>query len=161
MLNEFLKGVLNQLWRVPAFKRSFGESKNLNKLTNCRCWPLGCAQCFNLWIASFLSGTKIESKGDFFHSYFSTMKTKMPNFIILPPRIWFWSDLPLRVRSRNLTVYIRWSFSLPVWSQTLNKIKSGQSHIGSKSFQMYYGSRSDEHAKSDKRGIRGRPVRQI
>ena len=87
MLNEFLKGALKLLWQVPAFKRSFDESKNLKKLTHCRCWPLGCAQCFNLWIASFLSGTKIESKGDFFHSYFSTMKTKMPNFIILPPPV--------------------------------------------------------------------------
>ena len=50
MLNEFLKGGLNKLWRVPAFKRSFGESKNLIKLVHCRCWPLGCAQCFYLWI---------------------------------------------------------------------------------------------------------------
>ena len=84
MLNEFLKGVLNKLWRVPAFKRSFGESTNLKKLTHCRCWPLGCAQCFNFWILNFFSGTKIDNEGDFFHSDFSTRKIKRPNLIIPP-----------------------------------------------------------------------------
>ena len=45
-MNELLKGkVLNKLWQIPAFKRLFYDS-NIKKMTHCRCWPQGRAQCF-------------------------------------------------------------------------------------------------------------------
>ena len=63
MINEFDKGVMNKLWRIPAFKEAFNDP-NIKKMTHCRCWPLGRAQYFFaqlhfcltvvLWIPTFI-----------------------------------------------------------------------------------------------------------
>ena len=36
-VHEFLKGVMKELWRIPAFQRSFSDP-NIRKMIHCRCW---------------------------------------------------------------------------------------------------------------------------
>ena len=44
LFNEFWKGVLKNLWKIPAFKRITADP-NMQKLFHCSCWPQGCVQC--------------------------------------------------------------------------------------------------------------------
>ena len=55
-VQEFLKGVMKELWRIPAFQRSFSDP-NIRKMIHCRCWPLWLCSMF-LPLLKFFLGYK-------------------------------------------------------------------------------------------------------